>query len=68
MNNLTKLILANVFALVSVVVLLGVFNFLGVEIGNSAGSFLPNFILLTVPQIGFAYFYWMTFKNRKQPA
>lgn len=68
MNNLTRLILANVFALVSVVALLGVFNFLGIEIGNSAGSFLPNFILLTVPQLGFVYFYLMTFKNRKQTA
>lgn len=68
MNNLTRLILANVFALLSVVALIGVFKFLGIEIGKSAGSFLPNFILLTVPQIGFAYFYWMTFKNRKQTA
>ena len=68
MNNLTRLILANVFALLAVVALLGVFKFLGIEIGNSAVSFLPNFILLTVPQIGFAYFYWMTFKNRKQIA
>lgn len=66
MNNLTKLILANVFALAAVVSLLGIFNFMGIEIGNSAGSFLPNFILLTVPQVGFVYFYLMTFKNRKQ--
>ena len=68
MNNLTRLILANVFALLSVVALIGVFNFSGIEIGNSAGSFLPNFILFTVPQLGFVYFYLMTFKNRKQTA
>lgn len=68
MNNLTKLILANVFALAAVVALLGIFNFMGIEIGNSAGSFLPNVILLTVPQLGFVYFYLMTFKTKKQLA
>jgi putative Mn2+ efflux pump MntP len=68
MTNLKRLILANVFALVAVVALLGVFKFLGIEIGKLSGSFLPNFILLTVPQVGFAYFYWMTVKNRKQIA
>ncbi|WP_158858178.1 hypothetical protein [Lunatibacter salilacus] len=68
MNNLTRLILANVLALVAVVALLAVFKFLGIEIGNSAGSFLPNIILLTVPQIGFVYFFLMTFKIKKQIA
>ncbi len=68
MKNITKLILANVFALAAVVTLLAVFKSLGIEIGHSAGSLLPNIILLAVPQMGFVYFYGMTFKNRRQLA
>jgi hypothetical protein len=68
MKNTTKLILANVYALLAVVALLGVFNSLGIEIGNSAGALLPNITLLTLPQLGFIYFYGMTFKTSKQLA
>jgi hypothetical protein len=68
MKNTTKLILANVYALVAVVALLAVFSILGIEIGNSVGALLPNIILLTVPQMGFVYFYGMMFKVKKQLA
>jgi len=68
MKNKTKLILANVFALVAVLSLLAVFKLQGIEIGSAAGSILPNLLLLAVPQMGFFYFYWMSYQNKKQLA
>jgi hypothetical protein len=68
MKNKTKLILANVFALVAVLSLFAVFGLLGIDIGNAAGSILPNVLLLAVPQMGFFYFYWMSYQNKKQLA
>ncbi len=68
MKNKTKLILANVFALVAVLAILTVFKLQGIEIGSASGSMLPNVLLLAVPQIGFFYFYWMSYQNKKQMA
>ncbi|WP_373496785.1 hypothetical protein [Aquiflexum sp.] len=66
MKNKTKLILANVFALVAVLSILTVFKLLGIEIGSAAGSILPNVLLLSVPQMGFFYFYWLSYQSKNQ--
>lgn len=68
MKNRKKLILANVFALVAVLSILTVFNLLGIETGSAPGSILPNVLLLAVPQMGFFYFYWKSYQNKKQMA
>jgi hypothetical protein len=68
MKNKTKLILANAFALVAVFTMLTVFKLSGIETGSNSVSMLPNVLLLTVPQVGFFYFYWMSYQNRKQMA
>jgi hypothetical protein len=56
MKNKTKLILANVFALLAVVTVLSVANLLGLQVGASS-SVMPKILLLVLPQIGFIYFY-----------
>ena len=68
MKNKKKLILANVFALVAVLTLLTVFKLQGIEIGSKAGSILPNVLLLAFPQLGFFYFYWMSYQDKKKLA
>lgn len=56
MKSKTKLILANVFALLAVVTVLSVSNLLGVQV-NGSGSLMPKVLLLVLPQLGFIYFY-----------
>ncbi|PSL02278.1 hypothetical protein [Cecembia rubra] len=56
MKSKTKLILANVFALVAVLTVLTVSNLLGIQV-NGTGSLMPKILLLVLPQLGFIYFY-----------
>ncbi|RZS97122.1 hypothetical protein [Cecembia calidifontis] len=56
MKSKTKLILANVFALLAVVTVLTISNLLGVQV-NGSGSLMPKILLLVLPQLGFIYFY-----------
>lgn len=55
MKNSTKLILANVFALLAVVSILSVSNALGLSIMATPSLLIS---LIFIPQIGFFYFYW----------
>lgn len=64
MKNQTKLILANIFALVSVAIIALGMKLFGLEIGFSTGSILPTSLLVLLPQMGFFYFY---LKSNKFP-
>ena len=62
MKNQTKLILANIFALVSVAMIITGMKLSGLEIGFSAGSILFTSLLVLIPQMGFFYFYFKSIK------
>ncbi|SMD44611.1 hypothetical protein SAMN00777080_3235 [Aquiflexum balticum DSM 16537] len=68
MKNKTKLIVANLFALVAVVGILTLFRSAGIEIGSASGAMVPNVLLLLIPQAGFIYFYWKSFSNENRKA
>jgi hypothetical protein len=68
MKNKTKLIVANLFALVAVVGILTVFRSTGIQIGSASGAMVPNVLLLVIPQAGFIYFYWKSFSNENKKA
>jgi hypothetical protein len=57
MKNTNRLVLANIFALVAIVTILTVSKMLGLEVGLTAEAIVPNALLVSVPQIGFIYFY-----------
>lgn len=67
MKSKTKLILANVFALLAVVTVLSVSNLLGLKV-NGSGSLLPKVLLLVLPQLGFIYFYLRASVEEKKKA
>lgn len=67
MKSKTKLILANVFALLAVVTVLSVSNLLGLKV-NDSGSLLPKVLLLVLPQLGFIYFYLRASVEEKKKA
>lgn len=66
MKNSTKLILANVFALVSVALVLVGSNIMGMEIGLSIESIVPTSLLVILPQMGFFYVYMMSFMKEQK--
>lgn len=68
MKNKTKLIIANLFALVAVVSILTLFRSSGIEVGSASGSMIPNVLLLFIPQAGFIYFYWKSISNENKKA
>lgn len=68
MKNTSKLILTNVFAMVSVMLILIGSNLLGMEIDLSIKSIVPTSLLVIVPQMGFFYVYMMSFKEEKKKA
>lgn len=57
MKNTNKLVLANTFALVAIVTILTISKALGMEVGLTAEAIIPNALLVSVPQIGFIYYY-----------
>ncbi|WP_194776572.1 hypothetical protein [Pararhodonellum marinum] len=63
MKNKTKLIMANVFALIAVISILAISNLLGLEIGNGSNSLGIKAALLLIPQTGFLYFYWRSYRT-----
>jgi ABC-type long-subunit fatty acid transport system fused permease/ATPase subunit len=65
MKNKNKLIIANVFAFMAVLILLVGTKLLGLEFGFSAEEIIPTALLLTIPQLGFFYMYWMSFRLEK---
>lgn len=68
MKNKTKLIVANLFALVAVVGILTFFRSAGIEIGSASGAMVPKVLLLLIPQAGFIYFYWKSLSNENKKA
>lgn len=66
MKNTTKLVIANIFALISVVVFLLLGNLYGLEFKNSSTSLLSKALLVVIPQLGFIYLYWMTVKGNEE--
>jgi hypothetical protein len=69
MTNRNKLIAANTFALVALLIILTGSNMLGLEIGISSDNFVPTVILMIVPQLGFIYS-WLSSgtENKKEVA
>ncbi|MBD3627329.1 hypothetical protein [Cyclobacterium sp.] len=68
MKNQSKLILANLFALVSVLVILTVSQLLNVSLALGSGAVFPQMLLLVVPQLGFGYFLWKSFHVERAKA
>ncbi|MFO7825009.1 MAG: hypothetical protein R6V72_13800 [Cyclobacterium sp.] len=68
MKNQSKLILANLFALVSVLVILAISQLLNVNMALGSGAVFPQTLLLVVPQLGFVYLLWKSFKLEKAKA
>ncbi|MEX2595223.1 MAG: hypothetical protein WD426_20845 [Anditalea sp.] len=70
MKNKTKLILANLFALVSVVLILTGTKLLGIDLGYGSGAIIPKFLLIFTPQLGFIYLVLQSsrFKSKKVTA
>ncbi|MFN3802906.1 hypothetical protein [Belliella pelovolcani] len=63
MKNTTKLILANAFALLAVVVFLTVGSTFGVEVKSASASLMVKALFFLVPQMGFIYLYWNSLKK-----
>jgi len=63
MKNTKKLILANVFAMLAVVLFLTLGNTFGIEFGSTSTSLMVKALFLLIPQVGFIYLYWMSLKS-----
>lgn len=57
MKNNTKLILANLFALVTVVLIFTATNLSGIDLSYGSGNILSQLFMLLIPQLGFLYLY-----------
>lgn len=57
MTNKTKLILANLFALLAVVLIYTGSSMWGMELSLGSGNILPKIFLMLIPQLGFLYLY-----------
>lgn len=68
MKNQSKLILANLFALVAVLVILTISQLLNVDLALGSGAVLPQMLLLIVPQLGFVYLLWKSFNVERTEA
>ncbi|AFL84698.1 hypothetical protein Belba_2130 [Belliella baltica DSM 15883] len=66
MKNTKKLILANVFALLAVVVFLTLGNTFGIDFGSATTSLLVKALFLLIPQVGFIYLYWMSLRSAEE--
>ncbi|SEJ41427.1 hypothetical protein SAMN05192553_103769 [Cyclobacterium xiamenense] len=68
MKNQTKLVLANLFALVSVAVIVSVCTLLNIDWSLGSGALLPQLALVLVPQSGFVFFLWKTHHSTSHQA
>lgn len=66
MKNTTKLILANMFALLALITIFSVSKSLGLELGFGSQALVPSILLLAVPQMGFIYLYWKSLTEGKK--
>lgn len=66
MKSQKKLLLAHLFALVSLVLILAVANLLSLNVSISGGVNFLHVVLIIVPQLGFGYLFWNNFKTEKK--
>jgi len=66
MANRNKLIAANIFAVMTTLLILTGSKAFGYEIGLSAEALLPNAMLLLLPQAGFFFAYLLANKEGLQ--
>ncbi|EPR67978.1 hypothetical protein [Cyclobacterium qasimii] len=66
MKSQKKLMMAHLFALVSLVVLLAVANLFKLNISLSGGVTFLHVLLVVVPQLGFGYLFWNNVKTTKK--
>lgn len=66
MKNSTKLILANIFALVTVVSIYSLAMFWSLDLSLVSGPVFPKVLLMLLPQSGFIYLYWSLSKTKLQ--
>lgn len=66
MKNTTKLIFANMFALVAVITIFSINKALGIEMGLGSQALVPAILLLAVPQMGFIYLYFKSLTEEKK--
>ncbi len=60
--------LANLFALVSVSLILAVASMFNLDLSWGSGALLPQLMLVLVPQAGFVYLLWKASKASGQEA
>ncbi|SHM99732.1 hypothetical protein SAMN04488057_105123 [Cyclobacterium lianum] len=65
MKNQSKLIFANVFALVAVLAILAISHALNVDLSLGSGAVVPQILLLIVPQMGFIFLLWKSYRVEK---
>ncbi|WP_162342250.1 hypothetical protein [Cyclobacterium salsum] len=68
MKNQTKLMLANLFALVSVSLILAVSSMFNLDLTWGSGALVPQVMLVLVPQAGFVYLLWKASRVTSQEA
>jgi hypothetical protein len=66
MKSQKKLLLAHLFALVSLVLILAVANLLSLNVSISGGVNFLHVVLIIVPQLGFGYLFWNNVKTEKK--
>lgn len=67
MNNKTKLLLANLFALFAVVVILVGYKMMGIDLGSGSDALVLKLVLVLVPQMGFFYMLFLSPKLEGKP-
>ena len=65
MENQKKLLLAHLFALVSLLLIMAASNLLKLNLSIDEGVTFLHVLLVVVPQVGFGYLLWNTFKTEK---
>tara|TARA_R110002124_G_scaffold55708_5_gene157786 strand:+ start:10683 stop:10892 length:210 start_codon:yes stop_codon:yes gene_type:complete len=66
MKSQKKLLMAHLFALVSLLVILAVANLLNLNISLSGGVTLLHVLMVVVPQLGFGYLLYNGLKTEKK--
>ena len=66
MKSQKKLIVAHLFALVSLVLILAVANLFKLNISLSGGVTFLHVLLVVIPQLGFGYLFWNNVKTEKK--
>lgn len=65
MENHKKLLLAHLFALGALLLIMAASNLLKLNLSIGEGVTFLHVLLVVVPQVGFGYLLWNTFKTEK---